>query len=154
LQTGRSKEAAQILTERFARQGVDASRLVFVFSLSEQQYFQAYESIDVALDPFPLNGRTTTCDALWMGVPVLSVAGNDCRSRQGLSLLTNVGLADFVADTPDKLVILASIWADQIDTLAELRSSLRDMMMQSPLTNAEAFVRNLEAAYQKVVLQV
>jgi predicted O-linked N-acetylglucosamine transferase (SPINDLY family) len=119
--------------------------------LPEQDYFQTYQSIDLALDPFPFNGRTTTCDALWMGVPVLSVAGNDCRSRQGLSILSSIGLADFVADIPEKLVKLAGIWADQTDTLAELRSSLRGMMMQSSLTDAAAYVRNLEAAYLSAI---
>jgi predicted O-linked N-acetylglucosamine transferase (SPINDLY family) len=86
-----------------------------------------------------------------MGVPVLSVAGDDCRSRQGLSILSSIGLADFVAQSPDQLVALASIWANQIDTLAELRSGLREMMMQSPITDAASYVRNLEAAYSSAM---
>jgi predicted O-linked N-acetylglucosamine transferase (SPINDLY family) len=144
-------ETARILTDRFASLGIDSSRLILTYTLPEQDYFQAYQSIDIALDPFPFNGRATTCDALWMGVPVLSLAGNDCRSRQGSSMLSSIGLTDFVAETPDKLVALAAIWADQIDTLADLRSGLREMMVQSPLTDAAAYVRNLETAYLQAV---
>jgi len=147
LQVGRSREMARSLMERFARAGIDSSRLTMVLSRPEEEYFHAYQSIDVALDPFPFNGRTTTCDALWMGVPVLTVAGQDCRSRQGVSILTSVGLADFIAESPEKLVGLASIWAAQTDALADLRSCLRDMMTQSPLMDAAGFVRNLEEAY-------
>jgi protein O-GlcNAc transferase len=151
LQAGRSQETARRLNDRFSRLGVDSNRLVLVYMLPEQDYFEVYQAIDLTLDPFPFNGRATSCDALWMGVPVLSVAGNDCRSRQGLSILSSIGLTDFVADSPEKLIALASVWAAQIDTLAELRSSLREMMKQSPLTDAQAYVRNLEAAYFQVV---
>jgi predicted O-linked N-acetylglucosamine transferase (SPINDLY family) len=151
LQAGRSIETARHLTDRFARLGVESGRLILVYRMPEDDYFQAYQSIDMLLDTFPFNGRTTTCDALWMGVPVLSVAGEDCRSRQGASIMTNLGFLDFVADTPEKLVTLAMIWADQPDTLADLRAGLRDMMSQSPITDAIAYVRNLETAYSHAV---
>jgi len=151
LQAGRSMETARYLTDRFGRFGIEPNQLILVYRMSEEDYFQAYHSIDVILDPFPFNGRTTTCDALWMGVPVLSVAGDDCRSRQGVSILTNLGFSDFVADTPEKLIALATIWADQFDTLADLRAGLRDMMSQSPITDAIAYVRNLETAYSHAV---
>jgi predicted O-linked N-acetylglucosamine transferase (SPINDLY family) len=143
-------ETARYLTGRFARLGIEADRLMLMYRLPEADYFQAYQLIDVALDPFPFNGRATTCDALWMGVPVLSVAGPDSRSRQGLSILTNLGLADFVADSPEKLIKLAAIWAEQQDALADLRAGLREMMTQSPVTNVEAYVRNLEDAYATI----
>jgi predicted O-linked N-acetylglucosamine transferase (SPINDLY family) len=86
-----------------------------------------------------------------MGVPVLTVAGSDCRSRQGASILSAVGLPDFVADSPEKLIDLAATWADQRDVLADLRETLREMIAQSPVTDAETYVRNLEDAYRTAV---
>ena len=150
-QASRSLETARYFTNRFAQFGIDQRRLIPVYRLPENDYYEAYQSIDLALDPFPFNGRATTCDALWMGVPVLTVAGTDCRSRQGQSILSNLGLTDFVADTPEKLIALAKVWAEQPDALADLRASLREMMTRSPLTDAAAYVRNLEAAYSAVI---
>jgi protein O-GlcNAc transferase len=143
---GRSSEAARLTAERFRNLGVAADRLELVYRLPPDEYFEAYQTIDLALDPFPYNGGVTTCDALWMGVPVLSVAGRDYRSRQGVSLLNNVGLPEFVADSPDRLVELAASWSDERDALADLRASLREMMQASPITQAENYVRNLESA--------
>lgn len=150
LQAGRSVEATRRLTERFSHAGVSPDRLELVYRMPERDYLEAYQPIDIALDPFPFNGRATTCDALWMGVPVLSVAGVDSRSRQGQSILTNLGLPDFLAATPAKVVELAATWAEQREALADLRSSLRQMVSTSPLTDAAAYVRHLEAAYQTV----
>lgn len=147
---GRSAEAARAVTERFTRLGVASDRLEVVYRLPATEYFEAYQPIDLALDPFPYNGGVTTCDALWMGVPVLTVAGTDYRSRQGASILTNLGLPEFVADSPEKLVGLAASWADQRAGLADLRGSLCDMLKESPLTAAERYVRHLEAAYRDV----
>jgi predicted O-linked N-acetylglucosamine transferase (SPINDLY family) len=120
-----------------------------VYRLPTNEYLEAYQPLDLCLEPFPYNGMQTTCDALWMGLPVLSLAGRDTRSRQGVSILNNLGLPEFVADTPEKLVELAAIWSDQRAGLAELRGILRDMMQQSPVTNAEQFVRNLETALRE-----
>ena len=150
LMAGRSAGAARVLGERFAAAGVHPDRLDLVFRLPIGEYFGAYQGIDLALDPFPCNGGVTTCDALWMGVPVLTVAGRDGRSRQGVGLLTALGLPEFVADTPGKLVELAATWADQRDALADLRGTLREMARQSPLTDAERFTRHVEAAYRAV----
>jgi predicted O-linked N-acetylglucosamine transferase (SPINDLY family) len=149
LLAGRSPTAARRTTERFTQLGVASDRLELVYRLPANEYFEAYQPIDLALDPFPFNGGVTTCDALWMGVPVLTVAGKDYRSRQGVSLLNNLGLPEFVADSPEKLVELAATWSDQRESLADLRASLREMMEASPLTQAEKYVRNLEAAYRE-----
>jgi len=148
LLAGRSAAAARVLGERFTALGVAAGRLELVYRLPPGEYFEAYHAIDLALDPFPYNGGVTTCDALWMGVPVLTVAGSDYRARQGASILNNLGLPEFVADSDDKLVELAAIWSDQREGLADLRGSLREMMQESPLTNAAAYVKHLEAAYR------
>jgi predicted O-linked N-acetylglucosamine transferase (SPINDLY family) len=149
LLAGRSPSAARRTTERFTQLGVASDRLELVYRLPANEYFEAYQPIDLALDPFPFNGGVTTCDALWMGVPALTVAGKDYRSRQGVSLLNNLGLPEFVADSPEKLVELAATWSDQRESLADLRASLREMMEASPLTQAEKYVRNLEAAYRE-----
>jgi len=151
LAAGRSPSAARDRTERFSRLGVAHDRLEWVHRLPASEYLRAYQPLDVVLDPFPFNGRTATCDALWMGVPVLSLAGADSRGRQGLSILTNLGMADFVADDLDRFVELAATWAGQRDGLAELRADLRGMMAASPLTDAAAYVRDLEAALVRAV---
>ena len=150
LQAGRSADASRRLAERFTEHGISSDRLELVYRLPANEYFEAYQPIDLCLDPFPFNGGVTTCDALWMGLPVLTVAGRDYRSRQGVAILSNLGLPEFVAESPEKLVELATIWADQRPGLSDLRGSLREMMEQSPVTNAEQFVRSLEAAYRQV----
>ena len=108
-----------------------------LYRLPVNDYFEAYQPIDLALDPFPYNGGVTTCDALWMGLPVLTVAGRDARGRQGVSILTALGLPEFVADTPEQLVPLAATWADQRASLADIRGTLRDIVSQSPVTARE-----------------
>jgi protein O-GlcNAc transferase len=128
--------------------GVSSDRLELVYRLPPGDYFEAYQPLDLALDPFPFGGAEATCDALWMGVPVLTVAGRDARGRQGMSLLNAVGLPEFVADTPEQSVTLAATWAEQRGPLAELRGTLREMMQQSPITAAADYVKHLEAAYR------
>jgi len=153
LMTGRSAEASGLLVKQFSKLGIATDRILSQSRLPANQYFEAYQPLDLALDPFPRNGGVTTCDSLWMGVPVLTVAGRDYRSRQGVSILNNVGLPEFVADSPEKLVDLAATWADQRDGLADIRGSLREMVQQSPLTDAERYVKHLEAEYRKVWLE-
>ena len=92
------------------------------------KYFQLYQSIDIALDPFPFGGGTTTCNALWMGVPVVSLAGKTAVGRGGLSILSNVGLPELVAKNPEEYVRIAVDLATPVTAgsrLAELRSTLR-----------------------------
>jgi protein O-GlcNAc transferase len=149
LLAGRSADAARATADRFSKLGIASDRLELVYRLPANEYFEAYQPIDLALDPFPFNGGVTTCDSLWMGVPTLTVAGRDYRSRQGVSLLNNIGLPEFVADSPDKLVELAAIWSDQREGLADLRASLREMMQASPITRAEQYVRHFENALRE-----
>lgn len=150
LLAGQSVAASDELAARFTRRGVAPDRLEVMYRLSGNDYFEAYQPFDVALDPFPYGGGVTTCDALWMGVPVLTVAGRDARGRQGVSLLTALGLPEFIADTPDQVVSLAATWADERPVLADLRVGLRDMMAQSPVTDAQGYVRRLEDALRGV----
>jgi len=134
--------------ELFSEQGVSPERLKFVDFMPAAQYFRVYQQIDVALDPFPYGGGTTTCDALWMGVPVVSLAGMMAVGRGGLSILSNVGLPELVAHDLDQYVQIAAGLAADLPRLAELRATLRERMQQSPLMDAPRFARNVEAAYR------
>jgi len=133
---------------RLAGLGVDPDRLTFVGFLSATDYFELYQQIDVALDPFPYGGGTTSCDALWMGVPVVSLAGRTAVGRSGLSILSNVGLPELVVSGVEQYVELAATLAQDLPRLSELRLTLRHRMQQSPLMDAPRFARNVETAYR------
>ena len=132
----------------FTKQGVSAERVTFAGKLPIMDYFRAYERIDVALDPFPYGGGTTTCDALWMGVPVVSLAGQTAVGRGGLSILSNLGLTDLVARDCEQYVRIAADLANDLPRLGQLRATLRERMQNSPLMDAPRFAGNIEAAYR------
>jgi predicted O-linked N-acetylglucosamine transferase (SPINDLY family) len=132
----------------FSQHGISPERLVFADWAPMAEYLQLYHRIDVALDPFPYCGGTTTCDAIWMGVPVVSLAGQTAVGRGGLSILSNLGLADFVAYDSEQYVRIALDLANDLARLSRLRATLRDRMQDSPLMDARRFARNVEAAYR------
>jgi predicted O-linked N-acetylglucosamine transferase (SPINDLY family) len=134
----------------FAGQGVAPERLGFVGRVPLAEYLQTYGRIDVALDPFPYGGGTTTCDALWMGVPVVSLAGATAVSRGGLSILSNVGLPDLVAHDEGQYVRRAIGLANDLPGLRRLRATLRERMQGSPLMDAPRFARHVEAAFRSM----
>jgi predicted O-linked N-acetylglucosamine transferase (SPINDLY family) len=136
------------LLKFFAQQGIVRDRLILQDWLKGREYFRLYEQIDVALDPFPHGGGTTTCDALWMGVPVVSFAGQTAVSRGGLSILSNLGLAELVASDVDRYVQIARELAVDLPRLGELRSNMRSRMQKSPLMDEPRFARQIEAAYR------
>ena len=133
-----------------AEQGVSSDRLVFVDGVPILEYLRLYEQIDVALDPFPYGGGSTTCDALWMGVPVVSLAGKTAVGRSGLSILSNIGLPELIASDVDQYVRIAAELAADLPRLAALRATLRERMQKSPLMDAPRFARNVEAAYREM----
>ncbi|HSZ56228.1 MAG TPA: tetratricopeptide repeat protein [Tepidisphaeraceae bacterium] len=133
---------------RFGKLGIDASRVEFVAMAPTAQYLRQHHQIDIALDPFPYGGGTTTCDALWMGVPVVSLAGHTAVGRAGVSLLNNVGLTQLVAQTPQQYVSIAAALAADPAKLAEIRAGLRERMRCSPLMDAQRFAADIEAAYR------
>jgi predicted O-linked N-acetylglucosamine transferase (SPINDLY family) len=140
------------LREMFACRGIAEDRLVLLSTVASlSAHLERYSEIDVALDPFPYHGTTTTCEALWMGVPVVTLAGNTHRSRVGVSLLSNVGLQDLIANTPQQYEQLAIELARDIPRLTRIRSELRARMRGSPLTDSERFIRNLEAQYARMI---
>lgn len=136
--------------ERFAAQGVASDRLEFVAKQPWSQYVVTYGRIDIALDPLPWGGGITTCDALWMGVPVVSLAGETAVGRGGKSILSNLGLGELAARRPRQYVQTALALAESPGRLAELRGTLRQRMLTSPLMNARRFARNVENAYREM----
>ncbi|MFL5342395.1 MAG: tetratricopeptide repeat protein [Gemmataceae bacterium] len=138
----------------FAAAGIDAGRLEFIPRLPLPDYYRLFERIDVALDPFPFNGGVTTRDSLWMGVPVVALAGAASRARQGVCLLTHVGLIEFIAPTLDGYVRIAADLARDPDRLAGIRAQLRDRVRQSPIVQAERYTAHLEAAYRELWARV
>jgi len=129
---------------------IDPERLSFVEKLSLPQYMEQYRRIDIALDPFPYVGGTTTCDALWMGVPVVTVRGQTAISRGGASILTNIGIPELIGSTLDEYIQIAVALANDPARLGELRQTLRDRMRSSPLMDAPNFARNMEEAFRRM----
>jgi predicted O-linked N-acetylglucosamine transferase (SPINDLY family) len=136
--------------EVLVREGVEARRVEFVDFRPRREYLEMYHRLDIVLDTFPYNGHTTSLDALWMGVPVVSLAGKTPVSRAGLSQLTNVGLPELVAHLEEDYVIIAVELAGDLPRLAQLRSTLRARMQASVLTDAPRFTRQVEQAYRKM----
>jgi protein O-GlcNAc transferase len=147
---GQSNAGAKRLAERFMKAGVLRDRVEILPRTDKTKYFETYHQFDIALDPFPYNGGVTTGDAMWMGVPVLTVAGYSYVSRQGLMANASVGLTDFIADSPATLISLAKQWTQRRPELAEIRAGLRDRLMRSPLGDAKDYVEQLELALREV----
>ena len=136
----------QQLERRFAAFGLPAQRLRLQPATSRAAYLAAHQRVDIALDPFPYPGGTTSLEALWMGVPVLTLPGSTALSRQGLSILRNLGLADWVASSADDYLARALHHAADLATLAVLRQTLRGRLLASSLCDAPRFAAHLEAA--------
>jgi predicted O-linked N-acetylglucosamine transferase (SPINDLY family) len=143
--TGNNRQRALQL---FVREGVAAERIKFVESRPRNEYLKLFHSLDIALDTFPYNGHTTSLDALWMGVPVTSLAGQTRVSRGGLSVLSNLGLPELVAYSEDEYVEIATHLAGNLPRLVELRRTLRARMEGSVLMDAPRFARQIEQAYR------
>jgi predicted O-linked N-acetylglucosamine transferase (SPINDLY family) len=118
-----------------------------------EDHLAAYHRVDLALDTTPYNGATTTCEALWMGVPVLSLAGATHAGRMGLSILSAAGLADFAPASPEAFVDLSRRLAADPGQLPELRAGMRERLLRSPLMDEAGFARGLEAAYRDAWIQ-
>ncbi len=131
--------------------GVAADRIVIDDWAGETaSHLAAYNRIDIALDPFPYNGTTTTCEALWMGVPVVTLAGRRMLSRIGVSLLAAVGLDDLIARDEDDYVAIAAALAADHDRRRDLHRTLRDRMAASALRDEAGFARAMEDAFLRM----
>jgi protein O-GlcNAc transferase len=142
---GRCRER---ILEQFARRGLAEDRIEMVGRKPWPEYVRELQRIDVALDPFPYGGGITTCDALWMGVPVVSFSGRTAVGRGGRSILSNIGLPELIAETSGQYLEIAVALAGDLPRLNALRSSLRERLEASPLRNAKGFARDVEAAYR------
>jgi predicted O-linked N-acetylglucosamine transferase (SPINDLY family) len=139
------------IRSEFAHNGVDASRVELrPNEPSTVDHLRLYGRVDIALDSFPYHGTTTTCEALWMGAPVITLTGQTPASRVGTSLLRTVGLSDLVAENHDQYVTLATALAQDQPRLRTLRSNLRAMLVASPLLDRKRFIRNLEGVYRQI----
>ncbi len=133
-----------------AEEGIAPARIEVVNKRPRYEYLQMHHEIDVALDTFPFNGHTTVCDALWMGVPSIMLEGDRYASRFGCSTLLGLGLGELIARSVDEYVELAVRLATDRKRLAELRGTLRERMLGSPLVDAKQFAREVEAAYRQM----
>jgi predicted O-linked N-acetylglucosamine transferase (SPINDLY family) len=133
---------------RFAARGVAADRLALEGASSRAGYLAAYNRVDIALDPFPFTGGTTSVEGLWMGVPLITKRGDRFVAHQGESILHNVGLPEWIATDNDAYVAIAVARAADLSSLAALRVKLRSRLLASPLCDAPLFARNLEAAFR------
>ena len=140
------------IRKMFAERDVDPQRIVFRgFQASRREHLAAYGGVDITLDTFPYNGTTTTCEALWMGSPVLTLAGNSHVSRVSASILTQAGLSDWVARDEEDFVRCAVEAAGDGAGLARLRRSLRRRLKASALLDGAGFTRRLEDAYRAMI---
>ena len=140
--------ARRRILDQWRQQGIPRERIEFVGKTSRPEYLKLYQRMDIALDTLPYNGITTTCDALWMGVPVVSLAGKTAAGRAGLGLLAAVELSELATKSPDDFLQTAKELASNLPRLTELRQTLRPRMEASALMDAPRFARNIEAAYR------
>jgi predicted O-linked N-acetylglucosamine transferase (SPINDLY family) len=145
LGTARSK-VLQLLEQ----EGIAPQRLEFVPHQPRRQYLESYQRMDLGLDTFPYNGHTTSLDSIWMGVPVITRAGQTAVGRGGVSLLSNLGLPELVAHSAEEYVRIAAALANDLPRLTDLRATLRQRMERSPLMAAPRFARNMEEAYRQM----
>jgi len=133
----------------FSQAGIGPERLILQPQLPGADYLAMHHQIDMALDPFPYNGTTTTMQTLWMGVPVITLAGNNAKSRCGVSLMSRVNLPEFICQTEDEYVQCAVNFAKNLPKLEAVRQSLR-ARMTAPKCQPETITRQLEAAYREM----
>lgn len=132
----------------FAGEGISPDRLEFAGRTSRKAYLERYQGIDIGLDSFPYNGATTTLDAAWMGVPVVTSSGGRALQRAGACVAENLGLPELIATSDDEFVERAAALARDLDRLSEVRRGLRARLESSPMGDEPRFVRHLEAAYR------
>jgi predicted O-linked N-acetylglucosamine transferase (SPINDLY family) len=137
----------------FQKRGIDSSRLIMEGNAPHHEFLAAYNRVDLALDTQPYSGGVTTCEALWMGVPVITFPGRTFAGRHATSYMTTAGLTGFVAADLTGYIDHAVAWAARLDELAALRDSLRNRLTNSPLADAEAFASDLFAVLDKASLK-
>jgi len=143
-------QKAHILRLMHEAAAVDPARVEFISRLPRAEYLRVYDRIDIALDTLPYNGITTTCDALWMGVPVITLTGQTSAGRAGKGILSAMGLTELIADTPERFIQTAIDLSGDPSRLRHFRANLRVTMKSSPVMDARHFARNVESAYRQI----
>ena len=139
---------------KFKKYGVHGDRVILLAQESEQpDHLALYSQIDVALDPFPFNGVTTTFEALLMGVPVIALEGRRFQDRVACTLLKQASLHEFVANSTESYVSIATALANRPQILARYRGNIRETLLNSSLMDGPQYARHLEDAYQAIWLQ-
>jgi protein O-GlcNAc transferase len=136
----------QDMAQQFSRHDITSSRLMLMPHVPRADYLKPFNRVDIALDPFPYPGITTSVECLWMGVPFVTLAGETFMARQGVGLLNNAGLPDWVAADKDDYVKLAARRAGDLPALQQLRLELRPRVLASPIFDAQNFARHFEGA--------
>jgi predicted O-linked N-acetylglucosamine transferase (SPINDLY family) len=146
-------QTAQSLKDRFAQHGI-TEQLELIGRIPEQNgHLALYGRIDVALDTFPYNGTTTTCEALWMGIPVMTLEGDRHAGRVGVSLLNQIGHAEWIAPDEDAYIAKAIQIGHDLNALANIRHTLRQDVQHSPLGDSKAFTKAFESALERVAIE-
>ncbi len=147
----RERDTQEAWKARFKALGVAPERIDLVYTTPQPRTWEAYGQVDIALDPFPHNAGTTTIEALWLGVPVVSLTGRAPVGRFGASILGSVGLDSWVTDDVDSYVARAATAASNLTSLAALRASLRDKFKASPIgSDAKGLAREIESVYRRL----
>lgn len=143
-------EMRETLAARFAQRGISQDRLIFKPRATMAQYLAFHQEVDLIIDTFPYTGGTTTCHALWMGVPVLTLRGETRASCQSAGILGSAKMTEWVTATPDEFVVQALQWAGNVAGLAEVRDGMRARLMESPLCASRDLVRGVQAAMRQM----
>jgi len=144
------EEVCQKYERMFTERGIDAARVRLHGPSSRAEYFDSFSEIDMLLDTFPFSGGTTTCDALWMGVPVVTMPGDTMAGRTSASILSTLDLDAYIANDQDDYIERALDGMRNIDELARLRGELRQRLADSPVGDAQRFTLDLEQAYRRM----
>ena len=136
--------AVDFVTDRFQKAGMDLTRVDLTGPAAGADFFASYNGVDIILDTYPFNGGTTTCFATYMGVPVLSMAGQSLLSRMGKSILSNLGLSDWVVTNTEEYVEKAVLHARDVEFLSRFRSEARNLYAASALGNGKLFAQDFE----------
>ncbi len=151
----RDNEIRDRYLNMFTAEGIAADRIELLGMLPRKEdHLNLYNRIDIGLDPFPYNGTTTTCEALWMGVPVVTIQGDRHGGRVGASVLHRVGLEELVAVSAEEYIRIACTLAADRQQLQALRVGLRQQLQESELMDSESFTRHLEDIYRQVLAKV
>ena len=144
------KDSRRQLMNQFIQNGIDESRIEILTYLPFNEHLEQYHRVDIALDTYPYNGTTTTCEALWMGVPVITQSGNIHAARVGASILGHVGLNEWIVSSTEDYFARVMPLISDIDGLATLRKTLRQKLRGSPLMDKEGLVATLDSVYRHV----